>query len=104
MVAVKERLIIQRTLILSTSGDPRLLGPGWSGELAPDEFEFLHAELLRDRKLAFRWRFQPARKRRPEWAIRQIAMWGDPESRTTNMGLARRQIPSSVESKGDFQA
>ena len=84
--------------------DQRTLEPGFAGELAPDELEYVTAELLRDKKLAFRWGFQPARKRRPEWAIRQVAMWGDPEVRATNMGLARRQIPSPVEVKGDYHA
>ena len=79
-----------------------MLEPGWPSELAPEELEFLQAELSKHKKLAFRSGFRPGAKRRPEWAIRQIAMWGDPESRSTNMELARRQMPSSAESKGDF--
>ena len=98
MVAVKERPI-QHKPIPAPTGDPRLLEPGWAGEVAPEEFEFVQAELLLDKKLAFRWGFRPGAKRRPEWATCQVAMWGDPDSRTANVALARRQIPSSIESK-----
>ena len=72
-----------------TPGDHRLLEPGWPGELAPDELDFLVAELIKDKRLAFRWGFRPAAKRRPEWAIKQLSMWGDPDIRSTNVALAR---------------
>ena len=94
----------QRELIPTPTGDPRLLEPGWAGEMAPDDFEFVQAELLRDKKLAFTWGFRPAAKRRPEWAIRQVGMWGDPDSRTGNVPLARRQIPSAAASKAPIHA
>ena len=71
--------------------DYRLLEPGWPGELAPDELEFLLEELVRDKKVASAWGFQPAKKRRPEWAVRQVAMSGDPLNRKINMALARHQ-------------
>ena len=71
--------------------DCRLLEPGWPGELAPDELEFLQEELARDKAVALAWGFQPAKKRRPEWAIRQVAMSGDPLHRKTNMDLARHE-------------
>jgi len=77
--------------------DHRLLEPGWAGELAPDEFEFVQAELVKDKKLAFAWGFRPGAKRRAEWAIRQVAYWGDPEHRTTNAGLARNKLLESYE-------
>ena len=94
-VVVKERSIIQRALIPSPSGKPRLLEPGWAGELAPDELEFLQAELSRDKKLAFQWGFRPGAKRRPEWAIRKVPFYGDPDRRATKAGLARRKLPVS---------
>lgn len=84
--------------------DPRLLEPGWGGEISPDELAFLHSELTQDKRLAFQWGFQPAKKRRPAWAVLQVAEFGDPNVRATNMGLARRQSPSNLERKGDFQA
>ena len=89
----------QQRLIPVPKGDPRLLEPGWGGDLAPDEFEYIQAELLRDKKLSFAWGFRPSAKRRPEWAVRQLTSWGDPGSRTINVALARRQIPASVDSK-----
>ena len=104
MVAVKERSIIQRPLFPSPIGDPRLLEAGWAGDLAPDELEFLQAELHLDKKLAFKWGFRPGAKRRPEWAVREVAMWGDPDSRTTNVALARGQKPSTTESKTPIHA
>ena len=71
--------------------DDRLLVPGWAGEIAPDEFEYLQGELSADRKLAYTWGFAPSKKRRPEWAVRQVAMVGNPSSRTENVALARHQ-------------
>jgi len=94
----------QRQLIPPLNGDFRLLEPGWAGELAPDEFEFVQADLHRDKKLAFRWGFRPGAKRRQEWAIRQVAMWGYPDSRTANVALARLQSSSSVETKAPIHA
>ena len=74
--------------------DSRLLEPGWGGELAPDEFEFVLNELLTDKKLALLWGFQPSKKRRPEWAVRQVAMFGDPDAvRSVNKALARKRLP-----------
>ena len=83
-------------------GDHRLLTPGWPGELGPDEFDFLHGELLKDRQLSFTWGFRPVTKRRPQWAIRSVAMHGSPDDRKLNMGLARNAIV--VESNGPNHA
>ena len=94
----------QRQLIPAPTGDLRLLEPGWAGELVPDELEYLQAELHRDMKLAFKWGFRPRAKRRPEWAIRETAMSGDSDSRSTNLALARGQIPASAESKASIHA
>ncbi len=94
MVAVKDKEI-QRQLIPDPTGDPRLLEPGWAGELAPDELEFIQGELAADKKLAFKWGFRPGAKRRPEWAMRQVAMAGDPDRRAANVALARRRLPDS---------
>lgn len=77
-------------------GDYRLLTPGWGGELAPDEFEYILIELMVDKKLSFSWGFQPGKKRRPEWSIRQVAEWGDPNRRATNMQLARHRTPETL--------
>lgn len=82
----------------------RLVEPGWGGELGPDELDFLQAELTTKKKLAYQWGFQPAKKRRPEWAIRQVAMLVDPGNRGVNMGLARRQIPGNSALNPDFHA
>ena len=71
--------------------DNNLLEPGWAGDLAPDEHKLVQSYLLQDKKLAAKWGFRPGLKRRPEWAIRQVAMWGDPDRRSANVGLARRQ-------------
>ena len=81
----------QRQLIPAPTGDLRLLEPGWAGDLVPDELEYLQAELHRHMKLAFKWGFRPGAKRRPEWGIRQVAMLGDPDSRSTNVALTHRQ-------------
>ena len=62
----------------------------WTGDLAADQLEFLLAELVRDKQLAFKWGFRPGAQRRPERAIRQVALWGDPSHHATNLVLARR--------------
>ena len=103
VIEVKERPI-QRELIPRPIRDVRLLEPGWAGELALDDLDFIQDKLREDKQTAIRWGFRSTSKGRPAWSIRQVAMWGDPESRTTNMGLARRHTPSSVESKSDFEA
>ena len=92
--AVQE-MPIQRELIQRPICDVRLLEPGWAGELAPDELDFIQDRLREDRQTPFRWGFRPTSKRRPEWAIRQIAMHGDPDRRATNVALARRKLPDS---------
>ena len=92
MAAGKDQPVVQPTLFPTPSGDLRLLEPGWAGDLAPDELEFLQAELFRDKKLGFQWGFRLSAKRRPEWAIPQVAMWGDSASRTPNMVLTRQQL------------
>ena len=88
MTATKPRPI-QRRLIPAPNGDPRLLEPGWPGQLADDELAFIWAELFRDPKLARRWGFRPGQKTRPEDAIRRLAMDGDPDKRRGNVTLAR---------------
>lgn len=84
--------------------DQGLLEPGWAGELAPDELDFLQIELAKDKRLAYRWGFRPALKRRPVWAIIQVATLGDPQNRAANVRLARRQIPANSEGKCSSQA
>ena len=79
------------------TGDVRLLTPGWAGELGPEDYEYILESLLRDKKLSFAWGFQPGKKRRPEWSIRAVAVWGDPERRATNMVLARQKMPEAIE-------
>lgn len=89
---------------MKTKIDPRILEPGFAGELAPDEFDYLVDDLHKDKKLAFQWGFQPRKKRRPEWAVRQVAEFGNPEVRTVNMQLARSQLLANSEGKGPNQA
>ena len=81
--------VIQRARILEPNNDPRLLEPGWTGQLDDDELVFIRAELVRDRKLAARWGFRPGQKTRPDEAIRRVAMDGDPDGTAHNRRLAR---------------
>lgn len=97
MVSAPPKPPVQETLIPELKGDYRLLEPGFAGELGPDEFDFILENLLRDKKLSFAWGFQPGKKRRPEWSIRQVAQWGDPDRRATNMALARQKMPETLE-------
>ena len=72
--------------------DNRILKPGWAGEPEPAELEFLIERLAKDRRLAVRWGFDPATTKRPEWAILQVAMWGDPKQQALNTALTRQQL------------
>ena len=81
----------------TTLKEKRILVPGWAGEPEPEELEFLQQKLARDRRLAIKWGFDPAAPARPEWAIRQVAMWGDPNHRSLNAALAQRKIDSGVQ-------
>ena len=91
-----ERPPAQQPRLPVPSGDYRLLEPGFGGELSADEFEYILVELLSDKKLSFVWGFQPGKKRRPEWSIRQVAMLGNPDRRATNMQLARQKMPETL--------
>lgn len=79
----------QQLLIPTPSGDPRLLEPGWAGEIADDELDFIRGTLFRDSKPARLWGFRPSQKNRADEAVRRVAMDGDPDSTAHNRGLAR---------------
>ncbi len=72
--------------------DKGILEPGWAGEPEPAELEFLIERLAKDRRLAVRWGFDPATTKRPEWAILQVAMWGEPQQRALNAALTRGRL------------
>lgn len=76
--------------------DPGLLEPGWAGYLEPEELAYLRVKLVKDPVLAHFWGFRPSTKRRPEWAIRQVALAGDPDRRATNIALARSRLPGTA--------
>ena len=75
----------------------RLLKPGWAGEPELEELEFLQNRLTRDRRLAAKWGFDPATTTRPDWAICQVAMWGDPNHQALNTALARQQLAAGLQ-------
>lgn len=79
----------QQFLIPTPSGDPRLLEPGWAGEIDDDELAFIRGTLFRDSKPARLWGFRPSQKTRADEAVRRVAMDGDPDSTAHNRGLAR---------------
>ena len=62
-------------MVVKPKIDQGLLEPGWGGEIAPDELDFLQTELTKDKKLAFRWGFQPAKKRRPMSDAQVLEWW-----------------------------
>jgi hypothetical protein len=76
----------------------KLLQPGWGGELADDEFQFILSRLQSDEALSFWWGFRPRTKRRPIEGIKAVAMWGDPEVRARNVKLVRpHQYPVATQ-------
>ena len=82
----------QRFLIPTPAGDPRLLEPGWAGQIDDDELAFIRYALFRDSKPACLWGFRPSLKSRTDEAIRRVALYGDPERTAHNRGLARPRI------------
>ena len=50
-----------------------LLVPGWAGELAPDEFDYIKSQLKRSPSHRRRWGFCPSAKRLSEKRIRAVA-------------------------------
>jgi hypothetical protein len=67
----------------------KLVQPGWGGTLTEEEVQFIQQNLHCDAALAFAWGFRPGQTTRSEAAIRRVAMFGDPDSRATNIKLAR---------------
>ena len=85
----KPRSSVQPRLIVAPSGDPRLLEPGWPGELTDLELRFIQELLFADSVLSRQWGFRPAMRTRAESAIRRIAIHGDPFNLSLNRKLAR---------------
>jgi hypothetical protein len=56
--------------------DPRLLEPGYAGELHPDEFKYVKFELKRSASLRRKWGFRPSANRLSEKHIREVARNG----------------------------
>lgn len=54
----------------------KLLKPGWGGELSPEEFVYIKAELRQSSSLRRRWGFRPSARRLNELRIRGIAREG----------------------------
>jgi len=71
--------------------DKRILRPGWAGEPEPGELEVLTKRLNKDRRLASRWGFTLPNGNQPDWAILQVAMWGDPDWKALNSALAHQR-------------
>jgi hypothetical protein len=75
--------------------------PGWAGTLTAEDVQVLQVLLHRDAALSFAWGFRPGQTTRSEAAIRRVAMFGDPDSRATNVKLARSrsETPSSIDNR-----
>jgi len=69
--------------------DPRLLEPGWPGELASDELTFVKNSLNAERRLRTQWGFVRGTGRVSEAAIRSVAMRGLPDNRWHNTALVK---------------
>jgi len=54
----------------------KLIGPGWAGDLSPDEFVYIKSQLKQSRSLKRRWGFRPSAKRFSENRIRAVARDG----------------------------
>ncbi len=81
---------------MPTKYDKRILRPGWAGEPEPGEMEVLTKRLTRDRRMAYRWGFTLPNSKQTDWAILQVAMWGDPDWKALNFALARQRYSSAM--------
>jgi hypothetical protein len=54
----------------------KLLKLGWAGELSPQEFAYIKAELRHSSSLRRRWGFRPSARRLSESRIRGVARGG----------------------------
>ena len=76
--------------------DKRILKPGWAGEPEPGEMEVITKRLIGDRRLASRWGFTLPNSKQTDWAILQVAMWGDPDWKGLNSALARQHYTANT--------
>ena len=51
----------------------KLLEPGWSGELNPDEFRYIRSQLWQSSSLKRRWGFKPSARRLSDKRIWSVA-------------------------------
>ncbi len=76
--------------------DKRVLEPGWAGEPESGEMEVLTKRLARDRRLASRWGFTFPNSKQTDWAILQVAMWGNPDWKALNFALFRQRYTANM--------
>lgn len=69
-----------------------LLEPGWAGELTESEFDYLSAKLKRYKRLRNKWGFQSEEDVLSPEAIHAVAMSGDPEDPSFNVGLVKGTV------------
>lgn len=68
----------------------KLLEPGWGGELDDTELAHILAALQKNNRLRTAWGFPGGERRLSEDAVRQVAMWGDPNDPAHNTSLVRQ--------------
>lgn len=56
--------------------DPKLVEPGYAGELTPGEFRYVKSKLQKSPSLKRKWGFRPSAKRLSEKRIRAVARDG----------------------------
>ena len=79
--------------------DKRILKPGWAGEPEPAELAVLIEKLGRNGRLASKWGFGGPIDKQADWAVLQVAMWGDPDSQAFNAALVsqHRSVPDGLQ-------
>ena len=56
--------------------NPKLLEPGWAGEVSREELAHIKQKLFRDRRLRARWGFKRGTGRLSEEKIKLVALYG----------------------------
>lgn len=73
----------------------QLLEPGWAGELTESELDYILGKLARYKRLRNKWGFQSEDDILSPEAIQAVAMSGDPEDPSFNVGLVRGTVLES---------
>ena len=75
--------------------EENILEPGWVGQLAETEYNYILFKLNKYKRLQNRWGFKGLENLIGHDAIQAVAMWGDPEDKEHNATLIRNTLKAN---------